>query len=454
MDFLQGDPNCLREEFALIQSGRRPDELEIQARWFAGEFGTRFQTTGGESVEIIQFGVRNREAGPDFAEAAISINGEEPVRGCIELDFEARDWERHGHAGNPDFEQVALHVFLSRGDAAFFTRTANNRNVPQVLLDLPELITQPPSSQPIAKSGLCASVLRELPGKQASEIIEAAAQFRMRARAARLARLIELHGPDEALYQALATTLGYKSNKLPFTIIAQRLPLRMLLQNKADAESLIFGVSGFLGTADFEQFDRETRAYLRQLWENWWARRAEFERLTVAKNAWRLSGQRPVNHPQRRLAALAKLVREWPKIRLLAQSCEVASIYKFFSALGHEYWDWHYTLASKKSAVSMALIGETRVTDMLANVFFPIAILAEPSRWNGFKKLSAPLESRRVKIAAIRLLDGNPLRKELVKTAAGQQGLLQIYEDFCQVDNSGCTRCPFPKQTSQWQTAP
>ncbi|MCB1062361.1 MAG: hypothetical protein KDN20_05485, partial [Verrucomicrobiae bacterium] len=35
-------------------------ELEVQARWFAGEFGRQFVSPDGESVEIVQFGHWNR----------------------------------------------------------------------------------------------------------------------------------------------------------------------------------------------------------------------------------------------------------------------------------------------------------------------------------------------------------------------------------------------------------
>jgi hypothetical protein len=37
-----------------------------------------------------------------------------------------------------------------------------------------------------------------------------------------------------------------------------------------------------------------------------------------------------------------------------------------------------------------------------------------------------------------------------VKTVAHQQGLLQIYEDFCLQDNSDCAHCPFPEQMQKW----
>src|SRR5262249_7238513 len=61
-------------ERALFTSPRIPSELEVQARWFAGDFGKEFASTNGDKIDIIQFGVWNREAGPDFRDAAIRIN--------------------------------------------------------------------------------------------------------------------------------------------------------------------------------------------------------------------------------------------------------------------------------------------------------------------------------------------------------------------------------------------
>jgi hypothetical protein len=98
----------------------------------------------------------------------------------------------------------------------------------------------------------------------------------------------------------------------------------------------------------------------------------------------------------------------------------------------------------------MALIGESRATEMLANVFHPLAISAEPERWAEFTKLPAALTNERVETAALRLFGESPRVKTLLKSAAIQQGLLQIYEDFCQRDASDCERCLFPTQLAQW----
>src|SRR5215510_6781613 len=112
-----------------------PSELEVQARWFAGDFGRKFATTDGDQIDIVQFGVWNRETGPDFRDAAIRINGGEPIHGSIEIDMLDRSWESHGHATNPAFEATVVHVFVERSDRTFFTRTLSNRNVVQICID-------------------------------------------------------------------------------------------------------------------------------------------------------------------------------------------------------------------------------------------------------------------------------------------------------------------------------
>src|SRR6476659_10288001 len=132
--------DCARvHEHALFPALRTPSELELQARWFAGDFGRRFTSVTGDEIEIVQFGTCNREAGPDFSDAAVRINGSDPVRGTIEFDLADRSWETHGHATNPAFDDAVLHVFVEQSERAFFTRSKSNRNVTQLSVDLAAL---------------------------------------------------------------------------------------------------------------------------------------------------------------------------------------------------------------------------------------------------------------------------------------------------------------------------
>src|SRR5213083_859896 len=188
-------------EGALFVSPRIPSELELQARWFAGDFGKHFVSTAGDQIDIVQFGTWNREAGPDFRDAAIRINGNEPVRGCVEIDLLDRSWETHGHATNPAFEATVLHVFVEKSDRDFFTRTPSNRNVPQVCIDPAVLPDASSANLPLARPGRCQAPLKDLPEERVRSVLEAAAQFRLQQKANRIRNKIDAHGRDETLFR-------------------------------------------------------------------------------------------------------------------------------------------------------------------------------------------------------------------------------------------------------------
>jgi Protein of unknown function (DUF2851) len=452
------DTDRVRER-ALFVSPRIPSELELQARWFAGDFGRHFVSTADNKIDIVQFGTWNREAGPDFRDAAIRINGGDPIRGCIEIDLVDCSWETHGHATNPAFDETVLHVFVERSDREFFTRTKSNRNVPQVHIDPADLPDAFSANIPLARAGRCQAPFKDLPEQRVLSMLEAAAQFRLRQKAARIRHKIDSRGRDEVLFQELATALGYKENKLPFTLITQRLPLKLLRETTSDIESMLFGTAGFLHAADLDIYKKSTREYVRRLWDGWWPHRDELQRLILPGKTWRLSSTRPLNHPQRRLAALAILARNWPRLQRALGKTTVCAAKHFFETMDHPFWNFQYTLTSKAAPKKMALIGEARVADILANVLFPfwLAHDLDPSGslgknvWAEYAKLPAQLSNRRLETGATRLFGNDPRRKQLLKTVANQQGLLQIYEDFCMQDNSDCAQCPFPEQMKEWK---
>ena len=442
---------CRVHERTLIPPQRIPNELELQARWFAGDFGKRFRSLTGEDIEIVQFGTWNREAGPDFSDAAIRIDGAEAIRGSIEFDLADRNWELHKHAINPAFDETILHVFVYPSDRTFFTRTSSHRNVQQVRVDPSALPDAFSANVPLARPGRCQAPLKDLPAERVSSVIDAAAQFRLRRKSARLHQIAECHGRDAALFQEIATALGYKENKLPFTLLAQRLPLDLLRSNPADAEAILFGAAGFLESPDLGIYDAGTRSYVRTLWDRWWSYRDKMERLILPKKLWRLSGARPLNHPQRRLAALALIAQKWPAFLKSLGKRDGSAASAFFLALEHPFWNFHYTLTSEPAARPMALVGDSRATEILANVVFPFFLSEQEEIWSDYAKLPAELTNRRLETGATRLFGNDPRRASFLKTVAHQQGLLQIYEDFCLQDNSDCAQCPFPEQMQKWK---
>jgi len=438
-------------ERALLLPQRMPSELELQARWFAGDFGKQFRTLTNDPLEIVQFGTWNREAGPDFSDAVIRINGNEPTRGSIEFDLTDRNWELHGHATNPAFENTVLHVFVHASERQFFTRTMSHRNVPQLRVNPSELPESFSANIPLARPGRCQAPLQHLPEQQVRNILDAAAQLRLQRKANRLRRLIDAHGRDAALFQEIAGALGYKQNKLPFTLLAQRLPLKFLREKVTHAEALLFGTAGFLEASDLAAYPLETRNYLRELWDRWWPHRDKMRRLVLPLKLWRINGGRPLNHPQRRLAALALIARHWFAFLKSLGTNNSTAAQKFFLRLDHPFWNRHYTFDADPAPKPIALVGDSRVADILANVVFPFFLAEENDIWAEYEKLTAQFSNRRIETGGTRLFGSDPRRRFFLKTVARQQGLLQIYEDFCLRDNSDCAQCPFPEQMSKWR---
>lgn len=393
-------------------SACRVPELELQARIFGGEFGASWRGEDGERVEIIHFGIWNREPGPDFCGAQVIIDGVK-LAGDIEIDQDARDWENHGHSRNPAYENVVVHLFVRRGQRRFFTSTAENKAVTQVCLPLRK------------KSKLSAGGKdRILDESRAGRLIEAAASFRLRRKCEILQRATHLRGPDEALFEAIAAAMGFKNNKIPFLLVAQRSSLTRA--KVSDGEALLFGLSGFLRAGHFDQGDREARSYLRDLWEQWWAVRDRERRLILPDNAWIFSAIRPANHPHRRMGALAAVARSFAPIRRAVDGGRSGDFATAFTSLEHSFWQRHASLAGKPLPKATSLVGDDRALDLLINVFLPAQ--AFDVAWPQLFSLSGPTPSRRVWRSAAWLTGA--AHPAFFQTAMRQQGLLQLAEDF------------------------
>jgi Protein of unknown function (DUF2851) len=420
-------------------------ELEWQAMWYSGAFGTTFRTVSGALVEIIQFGFWNREPGPDFVHASLRVDGKQVLEGDIEMDMHVADWDRHGHSQNPAFDRVVLHLFLRKSGTSHFTRTTQNREVVQIHLqseiDLQHL------HPPIAHPGRCCAPLGQVAGRTVDSLIETAARVRMRRKADQLRRAAIAHGMDEALFQAFAVALGYKLNKIPFLVLAQRAKLQLLRDQGTAAESLLFGVAGFLEDRKINRTASVDQDYWRHLWQYWWQLRSQFAHLILRQDLWRFGMTRPSNHPHRRLGALAELVRRWKEVRLLPPRLE--DLAEWIGGLSHPFWDHHFTLTSRPTVQPFHLLGQTRVNEILANVIHPMLVATNQSDWESYKKIRAELSNRHLTIVCRRLFGETDRAREHLRFLYQQQGLLQIFEDFCLADSTNCASCRFPEMIAK-----
>ncbi len=451
LDSIWHPPLAFAETFA----GALPPELELQALWFAGAFGRDFRTTTGRKVRIVQFGEWNRGAGPDFIQTAVEIDGESRT-GPLELDPTAGDWEAHGHAVNPAFREVVLHVVFQNDARRIFTRTCEHREVPQVViteLQLSDALSRPRREVAIAHPGRCVYPLKSLPAGAVGRLLDEAAVYRAGAKAARWLRTADAHGRDAALFQATAETLGYRGNSLAMRLLAQRSPLALLKAEGDAAEAILFGTAGFLSSDLHEQAPANTRDYLRGLWDTWWKNRARCETTGDRAIPWKTHGQRPANHPHRRVGALAALVKVWPQYRRLALARPFAAkpLIDFLQTLDHEFWTHRHTLTSAASAQRVSLYGRAQALELIANHLAPLAMHEDGMTWQSYYKLRNSAANEKVRRCALRLFGSTKASEPWVRRVCHHQALLQVYQDFCLEDFSDCKDCPFPEQLAQWR---
>ena len=94
---------------------------------------TGLKTTDGQEVEVIDPGLHNRNAGPDFFNAKVKINGTLWV-GNVEIHDRASDWFLHRHDRDPNYNNVILHVAAS---IDVDVKTQRGEYPPQVRLKVP-----------------------------------------------------------------------------------------------------------------------------------------------------------------------------------------------------------------------------------------------------------------------------------------------------------------------------
>lgn len=436
-------------------AGVLPSELELQALWFAGAFGREFRTTTGRLVKVVQFGEWNRGAGPDFIQVAVEIDGELKT-GPLELDPLAGDWEAHGHGVNPAFRDVVLHVVFQADARRFFTRTCDHVEVPQVVIgpvQLSDALNRPQREVAIAHPGRCVVPLKGMPGSSIERLLKEAAMHRAGMKASRWLKTVEAHGIDAALFQATAETLGYRGNALAMRLLAQRVPLGNLRGEIDAAEAILFGSAGFLSSDIHELAPPETRDYLRSLWDTWWKNRAYHETVGERAIPWKTHGQRPANHPHRRVGALASLVRVWPQYRRLALARPFVAkpLIDFLQALEHPFWTHRHTLTSAASAQRVALFGRSQALELIANHLAPVAMHEDGMTYAAYYKLRNSAANDKVKRCGLRLFGSGTAARPWMRRVCHHQALLQVYQDFCLEDFSDCKDCPFPEQLSQWR---
>jgi hypothetical protein len=430
------------------------DELQLQKLWFHHLLPARLPLLDGRWVEIVQTGWHNLAAGPDFRDAAVRWPDGTVTHGDIEIHVDGRDWARHHHGTDPDYNSLILHLVVDHPCEATLQ---SGLRVPCAILapvlsePLPALVLRlvPEADPPlIATPGRCSRYIGGMNREPLRQMLESAGSFRLASKARRWACQIERDGSTQTLWEALAEAFGYKHNSIPFKILARLCPLSHIQRMRAiQREALLFGHAGFLPRIEISSWEESNRSHARLLWTTWWtSSQGQPSTTTVPSAAWRMGQSRPANHPHRRLGALAMLA---PKVNALDEALgkgDWKEARKLLQGTRHPFFSKHATLRARPAPSESLLLGEDRITDILLNIGIPWAMTHGNDASVLVADLPAPAENHKVKLARQRLLARSPcIRRKTTFGALEQQGLLHLLQHFCSSDQSNCESCPFPE---------
>jgi hypothetical protein len=450
-------------------TGMFPEKI-LHMVWMYQRFNKeKCSTTTGHSLKILHPGFWNYGPGPDFRSAVISINGEEMAQADVEIDVKASYWLSHRHDLNPAFNKVRLHV-IWKGPVP------ENHPIPVFELSkyvqeneirLKEWANERPSEiWPELIQGKCSTPLSNLGTDSLQILTSQASLIRLRIKTRQIEEDARRVGFEDALWLHLVAGLGYRNNQWPMRQMGEmknmfKEGLGKLSYSNAlmTLQARLLGVSNLLPKEIPASQDRN-QAYLEELWAIWWRERDKFEPYILPLCIWNMQGIRPANHPTRRLATVAhwmlnkrmiKQMENWfntPKQPRDAMQ-EMADILGNYS---DEFWSWHWSLKGDAMKRPAPLMGGQRTSDLVINTILPW--LLARTHHSGQKDLMKRVErlylgwprladNQLLKLARRRLMKGQAC--QWIKSAAHQQGLLQIIRDFCNHSNATCEQCLFPE---------
>ena len=324
------------------------------------------KTVDGETIEIYSPGIHNTHAGPDFQNARIRI-GETIWAGNVEVHVPSSDWQKHNHTKDNAYSNVILHVVYRDDEPVIL---ADGRRLPTLELQnriAPDLYNRFHSlvygNQTIIPCEASIGTVDEFTMRSwlTRVLIE-----RLEKRSATVITALNLNRGDweETFYQFLAANFGFKTNAVPFELLAKSLPQNILAKHKNNPlqiEALIFGQAGFLEGDVINEYPKKLKTEYIFL-------RKKYGLTPIENHLWKFLRMRPQNFPTIRLAQFAALiVRSNHLFSKILDIKDVKSLRGLFTEIPiNAYWDDHYRFDTPSKPISKNL-GQSSVDTLLLN---------------------------------------------------------------------------------------
>lgn len=325
-------------------------------------------TADGRTLQILKTGEQNQDSGPDFFNARLII-GDTEWAGNVEIDLTSSEWFKHGHHTNKAFSKIILHV-------VYEINKPLNHQVP--VLELKNYIDK----QTLTNYNLLQQAQEKIPCQKHLKTIDS---FALNAWLERLIidrietkstwmekMLVEnKYNWENTFYQALARNFGFKTNAVPFELVAQNTPLSVLAKHKNNLnqlEAILFGQAGFLQ-------EPATDEYHRRLQQEYTFLVSKFTLQAIDKSLWKFARLHPANFPTIRIAQFATLIHQSSHLfSKIIETDNLTTLIDLFKIQPTNYWLTHFYFGNETTYKKKEL-GIHSIENILINTVVPFLFI-------------------------------------------------------------------------------
>jgi len=424
--------------------------------------------TDGRTLDVINPGILNHNAGPDFLGACIKIDGTEWV-GNVEIHTHTSDWFRHHHDVDPNYGNIILHVAQDVDQQLFYP---NGAEVPQLQLQVPLYVVDNYDKLNHADAyPRCKFVLSTLPTILIHNWMTSLTLERFEMRTRQIAeRRNGLDGNwEDTLFVTVARNFGFGINGNAFEKWAQSIPLGAVAKHRDDLfqiEAIFFGQAGLLedvnadssigvigsGNIVNDELNTGKPNYYYRLQKEYKYLRHKFGLTPMNRNEWKFLRLRPQNFPYIRIAQLAMMYYEQKMnmSRIINASAHfgdkdnnqaIECVEALFNTHVSDFWLTHYSFGSTESRPSKRSLSRASLDLLMINSVAPMLFAY------GKYKMDQNLCDKAIEIWEHIKAEKNYIIRAFAKAnvvcenAADSQALIQLHKAYCL--RRDCLRCHF-----------
>jgi hypothetical protein len=334
----------------------------------------------GNRIAVIFPGEYNRDSGPDFFNARISIGGTQWA-GNVEIHTKSSHYDSHGHQKDPAFNNVILHI-VAENDKKVFNE--KGEEVLTTVIDFdPAIYERYVSLVNNPYIIACQDELKKIDAILIHHWLNSLLVERFQNKSDSILKVLDETGNDweETFYRLISRYFGYRVNTEPFEMLATALPFRIIRKhadNRFQVEALLFGTAGMLDEGLFREALNDE--YYRNLIKEFKILSAKYSLQPIHGWVWKFARLRPSNFPSIRLSQLAGMLSSAGGLfSKVLEANDIDQLKKLFEVTASEYWEDHFVFG-KKSRKIPKNTGSQAIDIILINAVIPVIFVYGQSR--------------------------------------------------------------------------